>query len=96
MSRTQAAGKKKWLRGADGVKRPTVVGKGLIDFDEVKKSMQQKKIELRGAGADEAPGAYKKLEEVLGYHSGTIEIVERLRPIGVAMAGSEIFDPYKD
>jgi tRNA-splicing ligase RtcB len=97
MSRTQAAGKTKWIRNEEGHKRPVTVGKGLIDFDEVKADMVANKIELRGAGADEAPGAYKKLTEVLEYQGlgETIKIRHTLRPIGVAMAGNE-FDPYKD
>jgi tRNA-splicing ligase RtcB len=33
---------------------------------------------------------------VLGYHSASIRILHRLTPIGVAMAGAETFDPYKD
>lgn len=96
MSRTQAAGKKKWLRGEDGKKRPTIVSKGLIDWDATKADLQEKHIELRGAGADEAPGAYKQLPEVLEYHKETINILHTLRPIGVAMAGADVFDPYKD
>ncbi|WP_207426317.1 RtcB family protein [Pedobacter sp. SYSU D00535] len=96
MSRTQAAGKKKWISGPNGKKRPTLVSKGLIDFDEVKSQMREHNIELRGAGADEAPACYKKLEEVLKYQGDTIRILHRLRPIGVAMAGDETYDPYKD
>lgn len=96
MSRTQAAGKKKWIKDGDGVKRPTIVAKGKVDFDAVKNMMNQKNIELRGAGADEAPECYKKLEEVLHYMGDTIEVLHRLEPIGVAMAGSETYDPYKD
>ena len=53
-------------------------------------------IELRGGAADEAPGAYKRLDEVLAYHEGTVRILHTLRPIGVAMAGADTFDPYKD
>lgn len=96
LSRTQAAGKKKWMKNEQGFKRPVVVGKGLVDFNQVKATMKSKGIELRGAGADEAPQCYKKLEEVLGYQGDTIEIVHSLYPIGVAMAGSETYDPYKD
>lgn len=96
MSRTQAAGKKKWLRGEDGIKRPTIVAKGAVDFDEVKETMKSRKIELRGAGADEAPQCYKKLDEVLGYMGDTINVLHELHPIGVAMAGADTFDPYKD
>lgn len=95
MSRRQAAGKVKWMRGKDGRKRPTQVSKGAIDFNEVKARLKNK-VALRGAGADEAPEAYKNLEEVLGYQGETIEIMHRLRPIGVAMAGEDIVDPYKD
>jgi hypothetical protein len=53
-------------------------------------------IELRGANAEEAPGAYKDLREVLGYHAGTSAILHELTPIGVAMAPGDVVDPYKD
>lgn len=96
MSRTQAAGKKKWIAGPNGKKRPTVIAKGKVDFDLVKEQMKSKKIELRGAGADEAPECYKKLEDVLKYQGDTIKVLYHLHPIGVAMAGSETYDPYKD
>lgn len=99
MSRTEAAGKKQWVKDAKtGRKMPMRISKGLIDFDEVKKEMLARKVELRGAGADEAPGAYKSLEEVLGYQGDTIKILHHLKPIGVAMAGESEndLDPYKD
>lgn len=96
MSRTQASGKTKWLRGEDGKKRPTVVAKGAVNFDLVKQNMKTHNIELRGAGADEAPECYKKLNEVLGYMGDTIEVLHKLTPVGVAMAGNETYDPYKD
>ena len=95
LSRTQAAGKKKWVRGDDGKKRPVVIGKGLVDFDEVKSKMIERKVELRGAGADEAPACYKSLDDVMKHQGNTIKILHKLTPIGVAMAGEE-FDPYKD
>lgn len=66
MSRRKAAGKTKWIRGKDGKKRPTVVSRGAVDFDAVKARLKDK-VALRGAGADEAPEAYKNLEEVLNY-----------------------------
>jgi tRNA-splicing ligase RtcB (3'-phosphate/5'-hydroxy nucleic acid ligase) len=91
MSRRQAAGKLKWIKGV-----PTHVSKGLVDWDAVKERMALAGIELRGAGPDEAPEVYKKLDEVLEYHEGTIRILHRLRPLGVAMAGSDTVDPYKD
>lgn len=91
MSRTEAAGKSKWKNG-----QKIKISEGKINFDEVKEQMKIKKVELRGAGADEAPNAYKKLSEVLYYHKGTIEVKYWLKPIGVAMAGNEVRDPYAD
>jgi tRNA-splicing ligase RtcB len=96
MSRTAAAGKKKWIKGPDGKARPTIVARGRVDFEAVKAQMKHNQIELRGAGADEAPECYKSLQEVLGYQGETIKILHKLYPIGVAMAGDDVFDPYKD
>lgn len=53
-------------------------------------------VELRGADVDEAPQAYKRLDEVLKCHEGTIEILHTLKPIGVCMASGKEHDPYKD
>jgi tRNA-splicing ligase RtcB (3'-phosphate/5'-hydroxy nucleic acid ligase) len=82
MSRTQAKGRKG---------RP-----GLIDFRRVQADLRERGIELRGGAADEAPGAYKRLDQVLAHHAGTVRILHRLHPIGVAMAPAETLDPYKD
>lgn len=73
------------------VKRP-----GKIDFASVQADLEAKGIELRGGAADEAPGAYKRLDEVLAAHGDTINVLHRLRPVGVAMAGRDVFDPFKD
>ena len=62
----------------------------------MQRELRERGIELRGGGADEAPGVYKRLEEVLGYHAGSIRVVHTLRPLGVVMAGDDVFDPYKD
>lgn len=69
---------------------------GAIDWDAATADLRTKGIELRGAAADEAPLAYKRLDEVLAAHSDTIRILHTLRPIGVAMAGPDIVDPFKD
>lgn len=53
-------------------------------------------IELRGGAADEAPGAYKRLDAVLQAQGPTINVTHRLRPLGVAMASPETVDLYKD
>lgn len=95
LSRTQAAGKKKWIKNDKGVKRPVHISKGLVDFDEVSQMMRNKNIVLKGSGADEAPQCYKKLVEVLDYQLPTIKVIHTLYPIGVAMAG-DVYDPYKD
>lgn len=91
MSRTQAAGKQKWIKGV-----PHRVSKGLVDWEAVQLRMMELGIELRGGGPDEAPEVYKSLDEVLSFHGDTIKVIHRLQPIGVAMAGSEVVDPYKD
>jgi len=51
---------------------------------------------LVGGGADEAPEVYTRLPDVLAAHAGTIRVKHRLRPLGVAMAGRGVHDPYKD
>jgi tRNA-splicing ligase RtcB (3'-phosphate/5'-hydroxy nucleic acid ligase) len=97
MSRNEAAGKKKWVRDPKtGKKHPMRIGGGKINWEDTLAFLREQRIVLRGGAADEAPGAYKRLEEVLAYHAGTVRIVHQLIPIGVAMAGDEIEDPYKD
>ena len=53
-------------------------------------------VELRGAGTDESPHCYKRLPEVFKHHGVTVRILHTLKPMGVAMAGENEFDPYKD
>lgn len=96
MSRNEAAGKKKWIRDNDGIKRSVTIGRGKVNFEKVRFEMKQRRIELRGSGADEAPECYKKLDDVLSFMGNTIKVIYKLHPIGVAMAGSDIYDPYKD
>jgi len=69
---------------------------GEIDWDVVRRELRADGLELRGGGADEAPGVYKRLPDVLAAHGPTIEVRHRLTPIGVAMAGGDVHDPYKD
>jgi tRNA-splicing ligase RtcB len=58
--------------------------------------LRRKGVFLVGGDLDEAPLAYRRLDEVLKHHEGTVRILHRLRPVIVVMAGSEIRDPYKD
>jgi tRNA-splicing ligase RtcB len=53
-------------------------------------------VELRGAGLDESPPCYKRLPDVLAEHAETVRVLHTLTPLGVAMAGANEFDPYKD
>jgi RNA-splicing ligase RtcB len=69
---------------------------GAIDWPAVTAGLSERRIELRGGGADEAPGAYKRLDAVLDYHADTIRILHTLTPLGVAMAGADVYDPFKD
>jgi len=76
--------------------RKEQISPGRVDFGTVQSRMRGQGIELRGGAADEAPEVYKDLSEVLEHHAGTIRILHRLRPMGVAMAGDDVEDPYKD
>lgn len=58
--------------------------------------LQRAHVELRGAGVDESPDCYKRLPEVLAEQGNTIRVLNILTPVGVAMAGKDEFDPYKD
>jgi tRNA-splicing ligase RtcB len=78
------------------VKRRGAIKEGAIDYAAVQAQLARGGIELRGGAADEAPAAYKRLDAVLAAHGDTVEILHRLTPIGVAMAGADTLDPYKD
>lgn len=91
MSRTKAAGKRKWVKG-----RAVVVTEGAVSRKMMMNWVREAGVELRGAGTDESPHCYKRLDEVLEYHKGTVRILHTLTPIGVAMAGENERDPYKD
>ena len=78
------------------IRRRTQVKSGRVDWNAVQARLREQGIVLVGGGADEAPEVYKRLPEVLDAHAGTIRVKHRLRPLGVAMAGRDVFDPYKD
>lgn len=96
MSRNEAAGKSKWAKNENGQRVKVFVKKGKVDFNEVKTLAEGKGIVLKGGAADEAPQCYKNLDEVLDRQGDSIRLIHRLKPLGVAMAGTEISDPYKD
>jgi tRNA-splicing ligase RtcB len=69
---------------------------GVVDWPAVQARLREQGIVLLGGGADEAPEVYKRLPEVLDAHAGSIRVKHTLRPLGVAMAGRDVYDPYKD
>jgi hypothetical protein len=69
---------------------------GVVDWPAVKARLSEQGIVLVGGGADEAPEVYKRLPEVLAAQGDSIRVKHRLRPLGVAMAGRDVIDPYKD
>jgi tRNA-splicing ligase RtcB len=89
MSRTQAAGKRKWRTGK-------VISRGAISREMMQAWIRDKGVILRGGGLDESPHVYRRLPEVLQAQEGTIEVLHRLRPLIVVMAGEDMYDPYKD
>jgi tRNA-splicing ligase RtcB len=70
--------------------------KKAVNFRAVQDRLRARGTVLRGAGADEAPEVYRKLEDVLAPHAGTLEVEHILHPRVVVMAGANEFDPYKD
>jgi len=89
MSRTAAKGRFERV-GTKRMRQP-----GLVRHDEMMKWMADRNIILRGGDVDEAPQVYRRLKDVLDAHAGTIRVLHTLRPLGVAMAGRGIVDPYK-
>jgi tRNA-splicing ligase RtcB len=99
MSRSQAAGRFRWRKHVVDGKKVRVreqVKPGVVDWPAVQERLRSEGIVLVGGGADEAPEVYKRLPDVLDAHGGTIRVKHTLRPLGVAMAGGDVFDPYKD
>ncbi len=90
MSRTKAAGRKRWRKGR------LIRKGGSITREQMKEWIVDMGVVLRGADTDEAPQAYKRLEEVLRFHDDALRILHVLRPIGVAMAGPEVRDEFRD
>ncbi|MDI6402794.1 RtcB family protein [Balneolaceae bacterium ANBcel3] len=91
MSRTKAAGK---FRGRG--KNRKQIRQGAVTPIMMNEWLKKKKVELRGGGLDESPHVYRRLTEVLNYHQNTIKIKHWLQPLGVVMAGPDVFDPFRD
>jgi tRNA-splicing ligase RtcB (3'-phosphate/5'-hydroxy nucleic acid ligase) len=81
------------------LRRATVyeqVKPGRVDWPAVQERLREQGVVLVGGAADEAPEVYKRLPDVLAAHGGSIRVTHTLRPLGVAMAGRDVVDPYKD
>jgi tRNA-splicing ligase RtcB len=89
MSRTAARGKINRRTGE-------VISPGSVSREMMNAWIRDRGVELRGAGTDESPHCYKRLDDVLGHHQNSIRILHTLTPLGVAMAGEGEVDPYKD
>jgi tRNA-splicing ligase RtcB len=99
MSRSQAAGRFRYRKKrVDGrtVRVQEQVKPGVVDWPEVQERLRKQGIVLVGGGADEAPEVYKRLPDVLAAHAESIRVKHTLKPLGVAMAGRDVHDPYKD
>ena len=97
MGRKEAAGVVKWkaVPGSDKKQR-VVTREGKVSRQMMEDWIKPLGVELRGAGTDESPHCYKRLPEVLNFHRESVKVLHTLTPIGVAMAGADEFDPYKD
>ncbi len=89
MGRKQAAGVRD--RKTSAIKR-----EGLITPQMMHGWLKRSGVVLKGGGLDESPHCYKRLDEVLAAQGDTVRVLDTLTPVGVAMAGEDEFDPYKD
>jgi hypothetical protein len=89
MSRTAARGK---------INRKTgeVISPGAVSREMMQAWVRKAGVELRGAGTDESPHCYKRIDQVLAHHNESIRILHTLTPLGVAMAGENEMDHYRD
>jgi tRNA-splicing ligase RtcB len=83
-------------KGKTDRKTGQVLRPGKVTTEMMQGWLKKANVELRGAGLDESPDCYKRLPEVLAEHGQSIRILHTLTPVGVAMAGANEFDPYKD
>jgi tRNA-splicing ligase RtcB (3'-phosphate/5'-hydroxy nucleic acid ligase) len=89
MSRTEAAGRIDRRTGR-------VRKAGRVTWPMLHEWIDARGVVLRGGGLDESPHAYRRLDDVLAAQGDTIQLVHRLRPLIVVMAGADEVDPYRD
>ena len=93
-STVHGAGRVMGRRQAIGNPKKGIAGR--VSPKAMLKWVEEAGVVLRGGGVDEAPQCYKRLPEVLAFHQDSIRVLHTLKPIGVAMAGADVKDPYKD
>jgi tRNA-splicing ligase RtcB (3'-phosphate/5'-hydroxy nucleic acid ligase) len=89
LERTQAKGKRDRKTGKQ-------LTEGLVRRDLHDTWIKERGVEVRGGDLDESPYAYKRIDQILEAHKGTIKILHTLNPIGVCMASPNEYDPWKD
>lgn len=88
MGRRQAKGKR------DG--RGRVLRPGAIEPAAMRAWLDRRDVVVRGGDVDEAPQAYRRLDDVIAACAATIVTERRLRPLVVCMAPAGTRDPYRD
>jgi tRNA-splicing ligase RtcB len=92
MSRSKARGNRRGTRP------------GLISRDMMRERLEAFRresgypLELRGGDVDESPFVYRRLDDVVRAHEATqtIRVTHRMLPVVVCMAGTDVWDPFKD
>jgi tRNA-splicing ligase RtcB len=87
MGRMEAKGKVDRKTGA--VKRA-----GKVSPEMMREWVERAGVELRGAGVDESPHCYKRLNEVLAEHGDSVRVLHTLTPVDVTMAEANESDRY--
>jgi tRNA-splicing ligase RtcB len=92
MSRSKAKGNRKGTR--PGVITREMMRDRLDEF----RTESGHPLEVRGGDVDESPFVYRNLAEVVRAHveTETIRVVHRMLPVVVCMAGTDVWDPFKD
>jgi tRNA-splicing ligase RtcB len=93
-STVHGAGRVMSRRAAKGDPKKGISGR--VSPKAMQRAIEDARVVLKGGDVDESMHVYKRLPEVLAHHADSIEIVHTLTPIGVAMAGADVFDPFKD
>ena len=92
MSRSKAKGNRKGTR-------PGVISREMMRdrLDEFRRETGYP-LEVRGGDVDESPFVYRRLGDVVRAHeeTETIRVTHRMLPVVVCMAGSDVWDPFRD